>query len=411
MIAINYLTGAAGTGKSTCVRQRQLANGPGWTKTCATTGVAAMNLGTITLHSLLRFFSPADFYDPAKRIRMMRKLDQLQVKVLTIDEASMLDKVMFEGLVNLLDEYGETDLLLCGDFAQLSPVGDRNNPNSGQYCFQSPLWNERVQVEKLTKIWRQDHVQFLQALSLARQGLGPAAARLLKDICEFSPTRQVDYPGICLVATKAEAQSYNTQNLEALPGDYITYQTQRWGLQMPEWRDLPDMVSLKPNCRVRIRANETKQFTYVNGDTGTFIVNDTSDQVLLDRTGATVSVDRVTRFNDVDGSYDGNCQVKVRRFLDEDGSERQQRYIGSVSFKPLEPGYASSVHSAQGLTLDSCQISLSGLTPFQFKRGWGHNLAYVALSRAVSPERLRIHGTWQGLGPKIKIDPRVNSFI
>lgn len=407
-IEITYITGAAGTGKTYLLRERMIELGPAYAKACATTGVAAMNLGTTTLHSLLKVFKPEDF--KTRRNKIFHILDDLAVSHIIIDESSMLDMRMFEGLVELLDEYGDIDLILAGDFAQLPPV-------DGCYIFQSKLW-ERVRIEKLEKIYRQDNEKFLLALKLARQGLGPAAAKLLKELCEFRPVREFSFPGICLVATKKEAFTFNNQNMAGLEGDLVPVSSQRWGKQLSEWKDIPDIVSFKTGCRVRIRANDTKdsRWSYVNGDTGRLEITGANSgakyNVLLDRTGEQVTVNQVIRFNDIsENEIDEDTPTKTRTYRDESGTDHQQNYIGSVRFLPLEPGYASSTHSAQGLTLDSAQISLAGLNQFLFARGFGYNLAYVALSRLRSPERLRIHGSPQELGGKIKIDPRVNQWI
>lgn len=401
-INITYITGSAGTGKTTLLRNR-VQEDPHYGKLCATTGVAATNLETVTLHSLLKVFNPSDFTDKRRRARILSRLDDLNVFNLIIDEASMLNAEMGTAIVDILDEYGDMDLILSGDFAQLPPV-------DGRYLFEAGFW-PRVVVEKLTTIYRQDNLEFLEALALARQGLGTAAGRLLSKLCSFSPRRDSSYPGICAVATKAEAHSFNQQNLEALPGDYITHSSSRWGDQHTDWKHIPDQASLKVGCRVRIRANrpnadDKSTFDYVNGDTGTLL--DKNYTVRLDRNGQEITVMLVVRYNDVAGPCDNS---RKRRFLHPDGTYEDQHYIGSVTFLPLEPGYAFTVHSLQGLSLDSGQISLASLNQFHFNRGFGQNLAYVALSRLRSPERLRIHGTAAELGSKIKIDPRVNQWI
>lgn len=413
-IDITYITGPAGSGKSTLIRN-QIAEkekthqfgDPYWVKMCATTGVAAMNLNTVTLHSLLKFFNPADFRDPTKRRRFFRQLEELEAENLGIDEASMLGRSTFDPLVELLDEFGDTNLILLGDFAQLPPVKDR-------YAFESPYW-ERVQVQKLDKVHRQDNPQFLEALKLARQGLGPPAAKLLSSLCDFHPIREYDYPGICLVPTRTEAQAVNSQNLEKLGGEWVKFSPIRWGRQMSDWKEVLDILSLKVGCRVRIRANDTPEFKYANGDTGKLVSCEKGVPiVLLDRTGETVTVTPAVRRNEITPEQVGDYEpqdIRVKEWYDEDGTKHCTHYIGSISFMPLEPGYASTVHSIQGLTLDSAQVSLQKLSSWLFNQGFGQNLAYVALSRVRTPERLRIVGTPNELGAKIKIDSKVNPWI
>lgn len=417
---ISYITGPAGSGKSYQIRKSLEADqekreernfegdlmfldpSPAWGRLCATTGVAAMNLGTITLHSLLKIFKPDDFL--LRRQKIARKLEDLNILNLVIDEISMLSAEMLDAIVDFLDWYNEArdnsvNLILTGDFAQLPPV-------EGRFAFQAKCW-ERVQVTKLTKIWRQDNPEFLQALGMARLGLGKECSRILSKLCEFVPKRESDYPGLCLVATKSEASSFNTSNLERLVGDYVTYSSSRWGDQLSEWKDIPDLTSLKQGCKVRIRANETQTWAYVNGDTG--ILTDPNSEfgpeVLLDRTSRSVNIQGVTRYNDVDQPIPGSTKS---RWV----GKVQQHYVGSIDYLPLEAGYASTVHSCQGLTLDSAQVSLAGLSKWLFnKRHFGFNMAYVALSRVKTPEKLRIHGTPGELAEKIRLDSQVNGWI
>lgn len=406
MTNIEFIAGPAGSGKSTLIRQRLNEQGPSYTKLCATTGVAAANLSTVTLHSLLKFFKLEDL--TLRRKKVLHILECLNVKSITIDEVSMLSGKLLDAVVDVLDDYNEgcpdqIDLVLTGDFCQLPPVDLQDG-----FAFDAKCW-PRVKVTKLEKVWRQNEPKFLEALNLARKGQGSLCTKLLKDICEFASSRDADFPGLCLVATKAEAHKFNTINLEKISTPYLTYQSSRWGQQLTDWKDIPDQVSLKLNCRVKIRSNETKTFSYVSGDTG-ILVNHQPCMVKLDRTGLLVIVKPIIRYNEVPEPTDTS---KVMEFCDpETGEIHRIHYIGTINYMPVEPGYASTIHSAQGLTLDSAQISLIDLTSFLLnRRQFGQNLVYVALSRVRNPANLRIHGSPQELASKVRLHPRVNSWI
>ncbi len=411
---IQFITGAAGTGKTYTVRERLKADRK-WAKVCATTGVAAANLDTVTLHSLLRVFRPDDFV--MRRRQIARRLDELRVRNIVVDEISMLSAEMLDALVDFLDWYNDSGdpvgLVLTGDFAQLPCV-------EGKMAFLAGCW-PRVEVQYLTKIWRQDHAQFLQALNQCRLGNGAAAAQLLKDICEWHPARDPAFPGLCLVATKKAADSFNSVNLERLAGEYLTAPVARWGTQLNDWKDVPDRVSLKVGCRVRIRANDTKTWHYVNGDTGVLVRVATDSKgeprdwhVQLDRTGLTWPIASVWRYNDVNEEAPG-CRLRRVCLGEDEYGELQfedQPYIGSITYLPLEPGYASTTHSAQGLTLESVQVSLADLTNWITNNlNFGHNLAYVALSRAKDPAKLRIHGTPGEFAKRVRVHPQVRQWL
>ena len=284
---MNYsvILGAAGTGKTTELKRRAEEN-PNFAKVCATTGIAAVNLGAgvTTVHSTLGFYneeSAAEALATGKLTAKFVKLAEQGYENLVIDEISMFTDVML-GIVSegarLAEERliaranagdGNTrpcGVILAGDFLQLSPV-------KGQYAFFAPVWAlYEANLTQLKTIYRQTDPVFLEALTAARAGQGVSCVMALKKAgVEFVPERDDYYDGTSLMPTNDMANKLNATRFDSIDSPIVKYPSIRWGQETGEWKDIPDVLHVKEGAKVMVLANDAPDFNYVNGDTGNVV--------------------------------------------------------------------------------------------------------------------------------------------
>ena len=469
-LACGAIIGPSGSGKSYTLRER-IKEDPKYAILAATTGIAAVNLGegVTTIHSLL------GFYDLQSAIRAHEKgsiakrfvdLARKGYKNVVIDEMSMLPGELLEiihqaawqaaqriatGEVYRKVEDGDggtrreavtqsCGVLLTGDFCQLPPV-------QGKFAFQAPCWSEYgANLERLTKIWRQDNPLFLIALRHLRQGSGAVAGMKLKEAgVTFSPVMDNDFDGVTLFATNKSVDKFNRERLAKLPGDSSIMPSAKLGRKSAEWDAIPEELIIKKDALVMILVND-HDAGFVNGDlayvqsTARQIAETGCVMVRLRRNGEVKVIDYALRSN---LSYDEsdsladqfaqqypelNARLKSYDLDDKKTYAMYKEYlagveigepfkpywepvkggtvVGVVEYMPLRIAYASTTHKAQGLTLDSVQIDANNK--------WSGNagMMYVAVSRARRPEGIRIVVSDMGrFGRRVKTAPEVKEWI
>lgn len=379
MTNIKALMGRGGTGKS--YRLREMAT-PEWLLT-SSSGISSVNLGCTTIHSALRFFNEDSLERALNSGAILDRLDVLrrQYRVIALDELSMISAQLFSLLIESFDtinsgEERQLSLYLVGDCGQLPPV-------KGEWIFTAPEW-ERVEIERLTQVYRQTDPLFIAALDAARIGEGEECAKRLVDLeIEFLPRRNVNFEGTTIFALNDEVDEFNSINYRRLTTYEFTLFSKKRGYQLAEWRKIPHELKLRDGARVMILSNDTKQWTFTNGDCG--IIVDYSDKqvfIKLDRNDVIVAVGSITRVAD-----------------------EMHPKLGSITYHPLRLAYASTIHKVQGLTLDRVQLCPKA-------RFFGSpNAAYVALTRARDPQHLSIVGTPKLLAQRIVMDPAVSEWI
>lgn len=439
--AFTYLAGAAGSGKTFAVKEwAQQEKG---LLLCATTGIAAINLGGTTINSTLGYFdtrSLQEKYTNGFLSATLGKLWRCGVKRLVLDEVSMLDADQLTYLVKgieevngrgyVLDSGGRRDeesgtpemgLTLVGDFAQLSPV-------KAAYAFESSEWGrfaEDGHTITLTEISRQADPRFIEALRAARKGDG----RTVLDY--FGPTLQSDtddrFDGPTLMAKNEAVDRYNWIRMNRLTGADVYFESAREGKQRSEWGDpkkppatwgIPIRLHLKIGALVMILANKreidpfsgkpTSRFLYVNGDLGEVVDANQEQheaQVRLQRTGQVVTVDYVRR--EVRVPLDSARRTELIKLgqADKIAEGGKWEIAGWISYMPLRVAYASTVHKAQGLSLDSVQVNIRDAF---FKTP---GMLYVGLSRARTAEGLRLVGTEAALIERCTSDPKLKEYL
>lgn len=401
-----YIAGTAGTGKSYLARQR--AEQYTDAVLTASTGIAAVNVGGTTINSILGYYDTdslqTEYEFGRLNVRLKRLVDSGYRRLL-IDEISMMDGRQLDILCLAIDEVNEgradgkqLGLTLVGDFAQLPPV-------KAPFVFERPSW-ERFEPHTilLTEPRRQADPDFVRALQAVRRGDKKAATEYFAPMLHQSEDRR--FEGTCILAKNDEVERYNKIRMFDLPGPEHKFTATRTGEQAKEWKNIPDTLVLKPNCLVMCLANKKEQgfeghpgeIIYANGDLAHFIRPQIPDHpmsaaiVKLLRNGREVVVERVAREKKAATGAKG---VKKERETKE----------GSIVYMPLRVAYASTVHKSQGLSLDNVQVMINS----QFFMTAG--MLYVALSRARTPQGLRIVGSAAQFAARVRSNALIQRWL
>jgi ATP-dependent exoDNAse (exonuclease V) alpha subunit len=377
------LTGMAGTGKSTLLRELLEEHGDRMTVT-ASTGIAALNVGGVTLHrwSGMMLGPREDESDEAylrvlqsdKRHSVRAGFDRIRrCEVLVIDEISMLSGRVFEFLDFLCRTlrgydrpFGGIQLIVTGDFLQLPPVRtDQRKPYD--WVFMTPAWREaNFQVVHLTEVKRQDEPEFTRALAAFRMGeVSGANARLLQS----RVTRFPDADLTRLYTHNAQVDKWNAYRLGELPGEPSVFDAALDGPQTQcEFlcKNLltPQHLELKRGARVIFTVNNAEA-NFVNGQTG--IVDEIGRSIVT-----VASENRLIAVEPFKWSFD----------------DRDPR-SATFTQPPLRLAYSLTIHKAQGLTLESALVDVrAAREPGQ---------AYVALSRVRKLSGLHLKAWFSGV--------------
>ncbi len=442
---VGFISGRAGTGKTT-LAQAILKAYPDSTVLCATTGIAAVNLGdAITVNALLFFYDTAELVKKAQDGSLERRLDGLRMaglRLLILDEVSMLAADQLTALMQALDTVnahlkyetgilgGEAEdhrlrLILVGDFCQLPPV-------EAPYAFQSPRWTEFAsRTITLTTVWRQENARFAEALHAIRRG-DPASALPILAPC-FRDAVDPRFDGSTIVGRNRAVDTLNGRRHAELSGEPIVWEATRTGEQHRDWKHIPDSVSLKPGALVMCLMNlpepmdsdggipTKREYLYVNGDLGTVVQKDDDGAGIViqsHRRQEEVTVyphtkewtEPLTPPKVIDQKYipaPDEVVGVIRDPLDKTQWVRAVTKIrrGLITYMPLRLAWATTVHKSQGLSLDKVQVGISD--PMFAKPG----MLYVALSRCRTLEGLRIVGTPQMLRQRCTVAPEVKPWL
>ncbi len=364
-----FLTGAAGTGKSYLL-DHYLARKPTEEfPIVASTGAAAVIVGGRTFHS---FFGLGIMeggiqatVDRAMRNRRVTLRLQRACCVI-IDEISMLpgttllvaDRIARKAR-HCDEPWGGLRIIAVGDFAQLPPV--TQGLDDKDWAFAHPVWKEsEFQPALLSTVMRTQDTDFLDVLNFIRAGEVNDDVRRFLDERTVGPSADIDAPR--LYPRRDQAERYNQERLDAIPGRLYTFETkyagdERAAVSGKKSIPIPEVLQLKVGALVMLRKNDlSHEQLYVNGSLGH--VRAITDDILY--------------IGLVSGE---SIEVEKQKFtcLDGDGNE----VLGAWNF-PVTLAWATTIHKAQGATMDRMIVDLSRL--------WEPGHAYVALSRVRSAD-------------------------
>ena len=405
-----FLTGKAGTGKTTFLRELR-DRSPKRMVVLAPTGIAAINAGGSTIHSFFQL--PLSPYVPGASFggREQRRYQFGKVKrniirtldLLVIDEISMVRADLLDAVDSVMRRYrrhdrpfGGAQLLLIGDLQQLAPVVKDDEWElmkqyyDTPYFFSSKALNEaRYHTIELQKVYRQQDSRFLSLLNRIRDNT--ADSQTLSELNRryvpgFAPPADSDY--IRLVTHNWQAQAVNDRELAALPGAAVTYRAETEG-DFPEHSYPADAeLTLKEGAQVMFIKNAADK-SYYNGMIGS-VVSATKSQLRV-RSKATGEVIELEPAEWANSRYT----------IDEGTKEITETVEGVFRQYPLRLAWAITIHKSQGLTFEHAIIDAS--------HSFAHGQTYVALSRCKSLEGLVLSAP---LGPEAVIsDATVSSFI
>ena len=392
-----FLTGKAGTGKSTFLRHIAET-----TKKkhviLAPTGIAAINAGGQTLHSFFKLpFHPLLPNDSSYSIRNIRKtlkysgeLTKLlrELELIIIDEISMvradiidfIDKVLRIYCRNMRDPFGGKQLLLVGDIFQLEPVIKEEEWRLMQpfyasaYFFAAKVWQEMQLVSiELRKVYRQSDSQFIGLLDRIRQNHATDADLQSINARVNQCSKQKENGFEITLATRRDTVDYiNDLHLSELEGDSTIFKGHIKG-DFPETSlPAPMELEIKPGAQVIFIKND-KEKRWVNGTLGVVIYIDEGEGIItvVDEDGHEYDVEREIWEN-------------MRYTFNEKEQKIEEEMLGSFIQFPLRLAWAITVHKSQGLTFRHVKIDFSGGGAF------AGGQTYVALSRCTSLEGITL---------------------
>ena len=385
-----FLTGKAGTGKSTFLRYI-VENIRKKTVVLAPTGIAAVNVGGQTLHSFFKIpLKPILPTDPDFAIRTLRKRMKYssshvkllrQLDLIIIDEISMvradiidfIDKILRVYCHNMREPFGGKQLLLVGDIFQLEPVvtGDARDVlahyYNAPYFFNALAFNELAILPiELRKVYRQDDADFISLLDRVRAGQ-PAEADIRRLNAKLIPSEQVDRLSADMTMTIASRRDMvdhiNERHLNELKTPEIVYK----GIIKGDFpmNALPtDLeLSLKVGAQIVFIKNSPDR-RWVNGTLG--IVDSLSDEKICVRLEQGNVVE-------VEPEVWGN----IRYQYNEEKGTVDEIELGSYMQFPVKLAWALTIHKSQGLTFNKVIIDIG-------RGAFTGGQTYVALSRCRS---------------------------
>ncbi|KAL4150692.1 hypothetical protein PRNP1_010089 [Phytophthora ramorum] len=397
-----FFTGSAGTGKSFLL-QHLLKHGCGHAMgrvfATATTGIAAYNIGGMTLHHFAGIDPRAHTSRQELLTQISRKKDAVArwklARVLVIDEVSMLDGRLFDDLEAVARQirrstafFGGIQLILSGDFFQLPPVGRRTRGKAADaapallLCFESSAWVRGItETVVLQEIFRQREDEFVRILNAFRVGQ-PTMTMINKLNERYKPISDNDSDdAIHIFSHNDDVLQTNTRALDELGGKRYNYvSADRGKTEFLSAVPAPVKLSLKKNARVLLIKTLSATRGLVNGSRG--IVQGFTPQSNLP----------IVRFSNGVTEIIGQEDFSVRVADTVLASRRQL---------PLALAWAISIHKSQGLSFDAAVLDLSRV--FEFGQ------AYVALSRVRSLEGLRLRVRVRENGGRLA-DTRVVDF-
>lgn len=386
-----FVSGRAGTGKTTLVDHiRNTLDGN--VVVVAPTGVAALQVKGVTIHSFFKF--PPRFIFPEQDIKKLkdRRLYS-KLRLLIIDEVSMVRADMIDAIdlflrVNGPNErvpFGGVQVLFVGDLFQLPPVVRQEEMQilnersyNGPFFFDAMvLHRQDLTCVELNKIFRQKDSKFIELLNQIRMNEQTEVALEEINSCCFSEEKALNQGGITLTTTNAKADSMNMRALNGLHGESKIFLGQVSGKFKLDDRNLPApmQLELKIGARVMLTANDTTYpKRWVNGSLGS-VVGFAKDVIRIE-------LDETIRQQIIEVPL--AKWESYEYIFDEQSQSIVPNVIGTYQQYPLVLAWAVTIHKSQGKTLNQVNIDFSG-------GAFAPGQVYVALSRCTELDGIHLN--------------------
>ena len=380
-----YLTGAAGTGKTTliervkdeCLLKKMVV---------APTGVAALNIGGSTINSAFRIgFDTFPVIQESKDPRFKKLLKNLEL--LIIDEISMVRAPMLDAISETLQihrnsskPFGGIHVLACGDLFQLPPVVKENEETAiferyeSVYFFSADNFqaiDNPSFFELVSSFRQQDDKEFYDLLNNVR--LGQNLEESIKTINQTCHNPEFDTESSLIITSrKYRAEQINEEMLNLIDGPATAAKSKEQGELNENDLPAPRELRVKEDAKVMFIKNDPDG-RWVNGTIGVVIdCSDRNKKIIKVKVGKEVFKVKREEWN------------KVRYVYDEFNDEMEEEVVSSFKQFPLKLGWAVTIHKAQGLTLESCSVDLGD-------GAFATGQAYVALSRCKTLDSLNLY--------------------
>ena len=377
-----FLTGKAGTGKTTFLRKLR-DDQPKRMAVVAPTGVAAINAQGMTIHSFFQLplgpHLPGHTLDAQKHYRMSQEKKDIikTLDLLVIDEISMVRCDLLDSIDEVLRRYknrhqpfGGVQLLLIGDLQQLPPVTKDAEWEILKHYYDTPYFYgskalsmiPHVTIE-LKKVYRQTDTTFINLLGKIRNNqLTDADTQALNSryIPDFAPPKDEDW--IRLTTHNASASQYNEAMLSALKSPSQAIHAKITGTFPEHAYPADSTLVLKKGAQVMFIKNDPSgTHEYYNGKIGT-VIGFEDEQIIVEskEDDSTIYVSPVTWDN-------------TKYTIDPETKEIKEESEGTFTQFPLRLAWAITIHKSQGLTFDRAVLDINA--------SFAHGQAYVALSR------------------------------
>ena len=380
-----FLTGKAGTGKSTLLKHIRSVCRKNMA-VLAPTGVAALNVEGQTIHKFFGFYIDVTVSSiqrgrfkpksPAKQ-RLMKSLE-----LLVIDEISMVRADMIDCIDEYLSKYGPkpgepfggVQLLFIGDLYQLPPIVKHSEQKIFEKLYKTPYFFSALAMKtapmetiELTKVYRQSDQEFIDVLNNIRSGQhSDKDIKILNTRLNSKFTFGKDNPHMILTTTNAVAEKVNAHCLNELKTPIISSQARITGEVTKDYYPTDEALKFKVEAQIMLINNDSEGH-WVNGSIG--IIENASENVIevkLD-SGKTVFV--------------GKHEWKVYKFELNKYNKIEAKEIGSFKQFPFKLGWAITIHKSQGKTFEKVLLDIGS-------GAFATGQLYVGLSRCTSLQGL-----------------------
>ena len=403
-----FLTGKAGTGKSTFLKHIVETTSKNFV-VVAPTGIAAVNVGGVTIHSFFQFplrpLLPEDedikvFWKDSEKRKIITAMDTLIIDEVSMVRADLIDGIDFSlrrngGNPNL--PFGGKQVVFVGDIFQLEPVTIRNSGEQkiiseiyGSSYFYNAKVFQRVNLftVELQKVYRQTDPTFIDLLDKVRvkETLQTDIDKINSRVFSETELKKKEF-AITLTTKNDLADRVNSIKLSELKTNPFKYTAEVSGeFEESKYPTEPEMI-LKEGAQVIFIKNDTDK-RWVNGTIGQVNeLTDTTIKVKL-KDGSVHSVEKRVWEN-------------IKYQYNKEKKKIEQEIVGTFKQYPLKLAWAITIHKSQGLTFDRVVIDFGDGT-------FASGQAYVALSRATTFEGLflkqKMHTT------DIYIDEEIKDF-